>query len=572
MFDMRRQQHDNLKLADTSSMHTPAIIEVKWLVKQNGASTLVQNEDLDVIDKMREASYPHPLLKLANTDCTYILENMIGTSMLRFEDSFAEEVFVSSLRRLCTHKPDTGIVQKLSRNKLYCSCGMDTNLWMCLSCGFIACGRITSKEMHGGNGHMLQHFVENPTHIHSVRVGTLSPFGADIHCRTCQCSVQSQYTNSLLRRLGVDRVAQTKTSPTWFDLTKLAVAPFVQNNIHSGQLLNRKRGGKLFTLPVELLIHCASFISPVQALVSSLGSATVFLRNLAFQAIERNLHGLSLPSGKSGWQFFMNVDSPNLQYIKWSGVVAVKKHSLVLSQFPKLHTLILTNSTYEDGGGLFVALATHCNKLKVLSLSGSNLSLETSVAALEQHNLSFESVTALDLVDERYTKVGDSLSKLLPRIPQLEAIRLSCCLTDDLSKDLAAVSGLTTAEFTGIPVGWWSVPPSLLSCSKLVNLLLRPYNVSKEFISSIPSRLPLLQVLDVVSSTNNVSVINELLASMPSLLICVAPGSGLPDSRIMSPVRSQNLFSCSYLQHSQCPQRAAAPDNPVIKFTDLSDG
>lgn len=51
-------------------------------------------------------------------------------------------------------------------------CELSTNLWMCLTCGNMACGR-KYFDGTGGNNHAIDHF-NTTKHPVSVKIGTLS--------------------------------------------------------------------------------------------------------------------------------------------------------------------------------------------------------------------------------------------------------------------------------------------------------------------------------------------------------------------------------------------------------------
>ena len=55
------------------------------------------------------------------------------------------------------------------------SCDLKENLWLCLTCGSLGCGR---QQFGGlaGNGHGLAHF-EASGHAISVKLGTITPEG-----------------------------------------------------------------------------------------------------------------------------------------------------------------------------------------------------------------------------------------------------------------------------------------------------------------------------------------------------------------------------------------------------------
>lgn len=63
------------------------------------------------------------------------------------------------------------------------SCDLKENLWLCLTCGSLGCGRQLYGGV-GGNGHGLKHFEES-RHPVSVKLGTITPEGGagrTFHC------------------------------------------------------------------------------------------------------------------------------------------------------------------------------------------------------------------------------------------------------------------------------------------------------------------------------------------------------------------------------------------------------
>ncbi|KAK9377656.1 uncharacterized protein V1513DRAFT_434854 [Lipomyces chichibuensis] len=67
----------------------------------------------------------------------------------------------------------------------HCSqCELKENLWLCLKCGNLGCGRQQFGGV-GGNGHGLTHF-EQTLHPVSVKLGSITPDGtADVYCYLC---------------------------------------------------------------------------------------------------------------------------------------------------------------------------------------------------------------------------------------------------------------------------------------------------------------------------------------------------------------------------------------------------
>ena len=67
----------------------------------------------------------------------------------------------------------------------HCSmCDLKQNLWLCLQCGNLGCGRAQFGGV-GGNGHGLKH-TELASHAVAVKLGSITPEGtADIYCYAC---------------------------------------------------------------------------------------------------------------------------------------------------------------------------------------------------------------------------------------------------------------------------------------------------------------------------------------------------------------------------------------------------
>ena len=55
------------------------------------------------------------------------------------------------------------------------SCELKENLWLCLTCGNLGCGRAQFGGL-GGNGHGLSHYEETK-HPVSVKMGSITPEG-----------------------------------------------------------------------------------------------------------------------------------------------------------------------------------------------------------------------------------------------------------------------------------------------------------------------------------------------------------------------------------------------------------
>ena len=89
-------------------------------------------------------------------------------------------------------------------------CELSSNLWLCLTCGNLSCGR---KET-GGNQHAIEHYKKTK-HPLVVKTGTITPDGeASLYCYTCDNDVKDEFLPDHLKNLGIDINTQRKTDKT----------------------------------------------------------------------------------------------------------------------------------------------------------------------------------------------------------------------------------------------------------------------------------------------------------------------------------------------------------------------
>ncbi|TFK48016.1 ubiquitin carboxyl-terminal hydrolase 14 [Heliocybe sulcata] len=111
---------------------------------------------------------------------------------------------------------ETGAIQ--ASGLAHCAkCDLKENLWLCLTCGSLGCGRQQFGGI-GGNGHGLQHYEETG-HPVSVKLGTITPEGnADIYCYTCNDAKVDPDLARHLRTFGINVETQTKTEKSMTEL------------------------------------------------------------------------------------------------------------------------------------------------------------------------------------------------------------------------------------------------------------------------------------------------------------------------------------------------------------------
>ncbi|CAG8464731.1 11325_t:CDS:10 [Ambispora leptoticha] len=89
-------------------------------------------------------------------------------------------------------------------------CELKENLWMCLICGNLGCGR----QQYGGlpgNGHAQAHFAKTQ-HPASCKLGTITPEGtADVYCYLCHEIRLDPYIGKHLANFGIQVETSQKT-------------------------------------------------------------------------------------------------------------------------------------------------------------------------------------------------------------------------------------------------------------------------------------------------------------------------------------------------------------------------
>lgn len=97
-------------------------------------------------------------------------------------------------------------------------CDKDKNLWLCLTCGYVGCGR-RNYDGSGGNNHALDH-AHTTHHPVVVKLGTISPDGrADLFCYECDETVCDSKIAQHLKKLSIDVQSAVKTESTTTELS-----------------------------------------------------------------------------------------------------------------------------------------------------------------------------------------------------------------------------------------------------------------------------------------------------------------------------------------------------------------
>jgi len=108
--------------------------------------------------------------------------------------------------------------QIASQDLGHCSmCDLKENLWLCLECGNLGCGR---KQWggSGGNGHGLVH-VEQSGHGVAVKLGSITAEGsADVYCYKCNEERVDPELTAHLAHWGIDIAGRQKTEKSLMEM------------------------------------------------------------------------------------------------------------------------------------------------------------------------------------------------------------------------------------------------------------------------------------------------------------------------------------------------------------------
>lgn len=101
-------------------------------------------------------------------------------------------------------------------------CDLKENLWLCLTCGNIGCGR-RQYDGSGGNNHGVNHY-DVTRHPVSCKLGTITAEGlADIYCYLCDDMKQDPELSAHLKHFGVNITTQSKSEKSVMELVRCQV-------------------------------------------------------------------------------------------------------------------------------------------------------------------------------------------------------------------------------------------------------------------------------------------------------------------------------------------------------------
>ena len=104
-------------------------------------------------------------------------------------------------------------------------CDLKENLWLCLTCGNLGCGRKQYMGTSPGNNHQVEHSTATG-HPVAVKLGSISAEGnADIYCYTCDEERTDPELVAHLANWGIDLAGRQKTEKSMAELN-------IEQNMH----------------------------------------------------------------------------------------------------------------------------------------------------------------------------------------------------------------------------------------------------------------------------------------------------------------------------------------------------
>ncbi|KAK1832068.1 putative ubiquitin carboxyl-terminal hydrolase [Podospora conica] len=135
---------------------------------------------------------------------------MTANTFSRKEEVKAWEQEITSCEHILTMQQ--GEPREIASQSLgHCSqCDLNENLWLCLECGNLGCGRAQFGGV-SGHSHALAHSKET-THGVAVKLGSITPEGtADVYCYTCDEERVDENLGSHLANWGINLAERQKT-------------------------------------------------------------------------------------------------------------------------------------------------------------------------------------------------------------------------------------------------------------------------------------------------------------------------------------------------------------------------
>lgn len=194
-----------------------------------------EEDKYDTITVVKDLEFPSQEIDLSTANLKKVVDGVlhsISASQKQEALEWRPEVNV------CPHTLDLKQGPEIKVAMGSCSqCELEQNLWLCLECGALNCGR---NQLGGapGNSHGLAHY-DSSKHPVAVKLGSITPDGtADVYCYACDDEVKDFHLAAHLKHFGINIAEAEKTEKS---LTELQL----EQNIKWDFSLTSKNGEQL---------------------------------------------------------------------------------------------------------------------------------------------------------------------------------------------------------------------------------------------------------------------------------------------------------------------------------------
>ncbi|CAO0790253.1 unnamed protein product [Mucor circinelloides] len=181
---------------------------------------VMENEEptYQFVTKVRCYTCSSEEIKEATPQLNAIVDGVLNSlsSAKQSEVKAWEEVITPCEHTLCLVQEEPKQLQ--GQDLAHCAdCELNQNLWLCLACGNLGCGR-KQYDGSGGNNHAIDHF-EKTGHGVNVKLGTITAEGtADIYCYSCDDARVDENLATHLANWGINVAQQQKTEKSMTEL------------------------------------------------------------------------------------------------------------------------------------------------------------------------------------------------------------------------------------------------------------------------------------------------------------------------------------------------------------------
>lgn len=243
--DQEAQANKKLKL-EVLELNEADTFDTLWeVIKYNPDNNNNNNkgEDEDEQDHYEVLSASQSV----ETTPDFINRILNARSQAAMDQTHSWELTINNCEHINNFQPEIEEQVKidLSQGVKCQDCDLTNNLWLCLHCGNIGCGR----EQVGieGHTHALAHYGSHSTHSLAVKLGSLSPTTNDVYCYTCDDEVRFTNHNKLsellltLFDIDLSKIGQAQEKT----LTELQV----EQNMQWDFRMTDSQGKELIKLP-----------------------------------------------------------------------------------------------------------------------------------------------------------------------------------------------------------------------------------------------------------------------------------------------------------------------------------